>query len=132
MSKLTIKRPEYSGTSTPGEFFGRLMQITGKAHLSHLRQFNLSGWEHKALNTLYEDVVDTVDTIIESYQGIYGLVNIVIPETFAERDSIAFVQNLYNYIMSARVMFKESWLQNEIDNICTLLAQTLYRLKYVK
>lgn len=118
--------------SNVGEFFGRLMQITGKAHLTHLRQFSKSGWEHSALNTLYDNIVDGVDTIIESYQGVYGLVDIVIPETTAERDAIMFVTNLYTYIMTNRYMFTESWLQNEIDNVCTLLAQTLYRLKFVQ
>lgn len=125
---ILLKRP----TSNVSEFFGRLMQITGKAHLTHLRQYTKSGWEHKALNTLYEDIVDIVDGIIESWQGIYGLIDIKIPETVAEPDAITFISSLYSYIQANRNIFSESWIQNEIDNACMLLAQTLYRLKYVQ
>lgn len=118
--------------SQHAEFFGRLMQVTGKGHLTHLRQYQKSGWQHSALGTLYSDIVDIVDTIIEGWQGVYELIDIRIPETVAEPDAITFVSNLYSYITSNRYIFNESWLQNEIDNICTLLAQTLYRLKYVQ
>lgn len=127
---FTLKRP--MGYEAQAEFFGRLMQVTGKAHLTHLRQFNKSGWEHTALGKLYEEVVDIVDGIIESWQGIYGLIDITIPQTVAEPDSISFVNGLYSYISNNRQIFQESWIQNEIDNVCSLLAQTLYRLKYVK
>lgn len=125
-SKLQI------GNNGVSEFFGKIMQITGKAHLTHLRQFSKSGWEHSALNTLYEEVVGIVDGIIESWQGINGLVDIKIPETTSESDVISYISNLYNYIQSSRYIFKESWIQNEIDNLCMLLAQTLYRLKFVQ
>jgi len=27
---------------------------------------------------------------------------------------------------------EDSWLQNEIDNVCTLISQTLYKLKFLK
>lgn len=128
---VTLKRP---ATLYPqqAEFFGRLMQITSKAHLTHLRQFTKSGWEHKALNTVYEDVVDLVDGIIESWQGIYGLIDIVVPVSTAEPDAISFIEGLYSYVQANRHIFTESWIQNEIDNVCMLLAQTLYRLKYVQ
>ena len=125
----TIKRPE---TNSPAIFFGKLMQIRDIAHLTHLRQPDLKYSTHKALNVLYEDVLDLVDTIIESWQGIYGLIDIQIPQSDYRNDPIAWAMDIYNYIMTTRDMFKESWLQNEIDNVCTLLAQSLYRLKYLK
>jgi hypothetical protein len=27
---------------------------------------------------------------------------------------------------------KDSWIQNEIDNVCVLINKTLYQLKYLK
>jgi hypothetical protein len=126
------KIPRSSGYTKEAEFFGRLMQIRDLAHLTHLRQFHKSGWEHKALNILYDEVLDIVDTIIESWQGIYGLVDVTVPESKPQQDSIQMTREIYNYIMTSRSIFQESWLQNEIDNVCTLLAQTLYRLQYLK
>ena len=113
-------------------FFGKLMQIRDIAHLTHLRQYQKSGWEHKGLNTLYDEVLDLVDTLIESWQGIYGLIDITIPESKPKMDAISWTNDLYNSIMSERTIFKESWIQNQIDTICELLAQTLFRLKYVQ
>jgi hypothetical protein len=124
---MTIKRPNTSAS----EFFGILMQIRDIAHLTHLRQYTKNGWEHKALNILYDEVLDKVDTIIESWQGIHGLIDIRIPESSAKTDAIEWTSSVYSHIMANRYQFTESWIQNEIDNVCTLLAQTLYRLKYV-
>lgn len=127
-----IKKPITLQPTGASEFFGKLLQIRDIAHLTHLRQPTKSGWEHSALNTLYDEVLGTVDTIIESWQGINGLIDITIPESTYKNDAIAWTQELYNCIMNDRYIFSESWLQNEIDNVCTLLAQTLYRLKYVQ
>jgi len=120
------------GPSGPAEFFGKLMQIRDIAHLTHLRQPDLKYSTHKALNTLYDEVLDLVDTLIESWQGIHGLVDVVIPESRYRDDPATWVQELYSYIASNRTLFSESWVQNQLDEVATLLAQTLYRLKYVQ
>ena len=131
----TIIRPSIPrpiSYTAEANFFGKLMQIRDIAHLTHLRQYQRSGWEHKALNTLYDEVLDLVDTLIESWQGIYGTIDITIPESKPKMDAIGWLTDLYNSIMSERIMFKESWIQNQIDTICELLAQSLYRLKFVQ
>lgn len=128
MAQFTIKRP----TSSEGEFFGRLMQMRDLAHLTHLAQPTTSGWAHKALDELYKDILDLADDIIESYQGIYGICQITIPSSTTSQDPQQLVQSMYDYIQSNRSVFKDTWVQNQIDEIAKLLAQTLYRLKFVK
>jgi len=125
--QFTLKKTEV----TPSIFFGTLFQIRDIAHLTHLRQHNKSGWEHSALNTLYDEILELTDGLVESYQGIYNLLEITIPETSSRKDSIAWLSEIYLYISKNRGIFSESWIQNEIDTICKLIAQTLYRLKYV-
>jgi len=132
VQKAVPQRVRISSEKTPAVFFGKLLQTRDIAHLTHLRQPDLKLGTHKALNKLYEDILDTTDTIIESWQGIHGLIDIIIPQSAHRMDPVEWVQETYDYIMSERAMFKESWIQNEIDNICTLIAQTLYRLKYTK
>jgi len=127
-----IPKPSYQMQITPEMFFGKLFQIRDIAHLTHLRQPNKSGWQHSALNTLYDDILDQVDSLVESYQGIYGLLEITIPESKSVQDPITFVQEMYNCIQRDRSIFVESWIHNEIDNLCKLLAQTMYRLKFVQ
>lgn len=129
---MFTKASIYKPTNGVPEFFGMLLQVRDIAHLTHLRQFNKSGWQHSALNSLYDEILDKADDIIESYQGIYGLVDFVVPSSSAKTDAIQWVTQVYDYIQTNRNIFSESWIQNEIDTICFLLAKTLYRLKFVQ
>jgi hypothetical protein len=117
---------------SPEMFFGKLFHIRDVVHLTHLRQPNKSGWQHSALNTLYDEIIDQIDGLIEAYQGIYGVLDITIPESKSVQEPISFIQEMYSCIQKDRYMFTDSWMQNEIDNLCKLLAQTMYRLKFVQ
>jgi hypothetical protein len=127
---LGIKKPATLNNSI-GEFFGRIMQIRIVAHLTHLYQEDNNGWTHEAMQILYKEAPKIADTIIESWQGIYGKIRFSVPES-APVNPLEYMKDLYNYININRNQFRESWIQNEIDNICTLLAQTMFRLQYVK
>lgn len=126
MSILNVK------SVNAGEFFGYLFSIRDIAHLTHLAQPDKSLATHKALNELYDEILDMIDGIVESYQGIYGIINITIPSTTSSKNIISTIEECYSYIDRNRSIFKESWIQNEIDNICKLLAEILYKLKFVK
>ena len=115
-----------------GEFFGYLFSIRDIAHLTHLAQPDKSLATHKALNELYDEILDMIDGIVESYQGIYGIVSITIPATTSSKTPLQSVEGCYSYIEKNRSIFKESWIQNEIDNVCKLLAGVIYKLKFVK
>lgn len=88
---------------------------------------------HKALNNYYDEIVERVDGLVESVSGIYGrptgyeLVNPV--DYQSPEQVIAYFQALYKEVQSERqVTFQESWIQNQIDNIAELIAETLYLL----
>ena len=44
---------------------------------------------------------------------------------------LQYFKNLYNTIQTERVSIKESFLQNQIDEMSQLIAHTLYRLKNI-
>lgn len=117
---------------TPGEFFGYLFCIRDEVHLTHLAQPDKSLATHLALNDLYDDILDHIDALVEKYQGIYGIVSITIPTTKASSTPLEMVTEKYKYIQEYRDIFKESWMQNIIDQIADLLATTMYKLKFVK
>lgn len=88
---------------------------------------------HKALNNYYDEIVERLDGLVESVSGIYGrptgyeLVNPVDYQSVEQ--VIAYFQSLYAEVQSERqVTFQESWIQNQIDNIAELIAETLYLL----
>ena len=89
--------------------------------------------EHKALEQFYEGIIDLLDTLSESYAGIYGRL-----EGFEVHDTpdwtgldatIAYYKNCYEWLVIERKTApQDSWIQNQLDEIAQLLAQTLYRL----
>lgn len=108
---------------------GTLMAFRDAFHIAHLKTGSYSA--HKALNELYEGILDLTDSFIESYQGIYGLQNISTSSS-AYEDPVTLTQKVYDYIDRIRPLFQESWLQNQMDEMQQLLASGLYKLKNLK
>lgn len=119
---------------SPQDFFGKLFQIRNQIHIKHLRITGVGSYAgHIALHDFYDGILDMIDTLIESYQGKYGVVNITIKEA-TDTDPIKVLEELAKLVDGgvAYSMFKETWLQNQIDEISTLTYQTLYKLKNLK
>lgn len=121
-------------TMKPGDFFGKLFQLRDEIHLNHLKVTGPGSFAaHSALNGFYSDVLDLIDSLVESYQGKYGIIEIVISNT-KSGDSIKCLEELVKLTDggSAYSMFTETWIQNQIDEISTLTYSTLYKLKNLK
>ena len=119
---------------SPGKFFGKLFQLRDEIHLNHLRVSGVGSYAtHKALNEFYDGLLDLIDSLIESYQGKYGIIDIEIPSS-SKSDSIKCLEELVKLTDNGLVynMFTETWIQNQIDEISTLTYQTLYKLKNLK
>jgi hypothetical protein len=89
--------------------------------------------EHKTLNGFYESIEDLLDGLVESVAGIYGrpkgYENFDYDDWISTDDTIKYFQNLYQYVQSEREsLYSESWIQNQIDEIAALIAQTIYLL----
>jgi hypothetical protein len=124
--KLTQMNPEI--------FIGKLFQLRDEIHINHLRVTGPGSFAaHKALNKFYDGILDLTDSLIESYQGKYGIIEIVVPSA-SKSDSIKCLEELVKLTDDGAVykMFKETWIQNQIDEISTLTYQTLYKLKNLK
>lgn len=130
---MDIKLSQAKGLSKE-EFFGRLFEIRDQIHLRHLRVSGSSSYAaHVALNEFYEGILDLLDNLVESYQGKYGIVTIKINST-KDEEPITILENLVKLTDGGQVytMFKETWIQNQIDEISTLAYKTLYKLKNLK
>ncbi len=55
-----------------GQFVSTLMASRTQAHIFHLQTPSFAA--HKALNEYYENIVDIIDGLVESYQGKYGII----------------------------------------------------------
>ena len=114
------------------EFFMVLLQAAVVAHILHLQTRSFS--EHMALNTLYTELPELTDSLIEAYQGKYGLVMDypVKPPMPAATNCVAFVTGLNRYVDETRMdVSDDSEHQNLIDEIVQLLDSTTYKLKFL-
>ena len=115
------------------DFIALLLHSRTQTHSFHLGVNSYAA--HKALQEYYEGIVDMIDTISESYQGKYGLMKLksvtgLDTDTSVE-NIISYFEKLANYVSSKRKGdgLKDSFIQNEIDNIEVLLYKTIYKLK---
>lgn len=119
--------------NTKADFFGMLFHARDYFHLKHLSVTGIGSFaEHLALEALYKGILKLVDTLVETEQGINGFIDIDIPATNAKASSVDFLNNLIGFIKKTRIVFSESFQQNIIDEIQELLAQNLYKIKYLK
>lgn len=106
-----------------------------QAHVFHLRVKGTGSFAaHKALQEYYEGIIPLLDGLIESYQGMYGIIEY---KDVKGIDNNADLQNMINYfdklakfleVARKAEPLKRSWFQNDIDTIATLLYQTRYKL----
>ena len=89
---------------------------------------------HLALEGYYTEIVPLMDGLIEAYQGKYGLITykqVNGNDTDASKENIiAYFDKLIKFLETERQQekLKDSWIQNELDNIAKLLYSTKYKL----
>ena len=96
-----------------------------QAHVFHLQTTSFA--EHSALNGYYDEIVELVDGLVESYQGKYGILkgysNYSILEYNDKNQVITYFEALYTKIEELRMDIP--------DTVVELVESTLYKLKYL-
>ncbi len=116
-----------------GELIIRLFHARTTAHILHLQSKSYS--QHKALEGFYEDVVPLADTLAETYQGSYGLIENYPPKYVPHSDGLTMLSDLGEWIEKNRYECceaEDTHLQNIIDEVVSLIRQTTYKLKFLK
>ena len=116
------------------EFLARLLSASASVHIHHLKTSSFS--RHEALNDLYTELPGLVDTLDEECRGEYGSSNLYPPVTVSvlpEDDPLTFVTELFDFVKVNRYeVSDESYIQNSIDAICSLLSRTKFKLRDLK
>lgn len=112
------------------EFISSLKQSFEQSVVWHHQTTSFS--EHKALNNYYDEIIPLLDGLIESVQGIYpriGGYTLSPTVDWAEGISTTYFKGLYGYVQEHRKMiYQESWIQNQIDEIAQLISETIYKI----
>jgi hypothetical protein len=138
-TKQEQPEPQQSGESTPVKFFSKLFEARQMAHIFHLQVKSEmgSGWEHDALNTFYDEILEFTDDLIETYQGQYGIVEgyeTIDTSATGQMKSLEYIKQTVDFIRAERKSIKEedTHLHNVIDEIIALFYKTIYKLTNLK
>lgn len=111
--------------------FSILFKARNDAHITHLLNKDKTLATHKALEIFYEEILDLLDSFIETSLYIYPVTDIEVGESKCIPNPLSYFEKLYKIIDNERKVYKESFLQNQVDEIQSLISQTIYRLKYI-
>lgn len=109
-----------------------LMAARPQGHIYHLQSTKFA--EHIALDEFYKGIGKATDKIIETYQGLNGIITGYKFEPMREDNMpVAYLKELRIKIQELRKDIQaNSNLQNEIDNAVTIIDVTLYKLINLK
>lgn len=113
-------------------YIGTLMQSRNQAHIYHLQTTSFA--QHMALQGYYEGIIPLIDGLVESYQGMHGILrNYKMAGTIKEDDNPAmYFEGLCKFIETIKpTLPQDSFLVNQYDEVSTLLQSTKYKLKFL-
>ena len=112
----------------------RLLDSQRQVHIFHLQTKSFS--EHKALQKYYEKIDDIVDGLVESYQGKYGIItgwkSVATIEYQSVEQVISYLKTLSEETLKFYNICKDTYIQNQLDEVTALINSTLYKLRFLK
>jgi hypothetical protein len=139
-----IEQPEpqpetQEGPGSPVALFSKLFESREMAHIYHLQVNGEQGSHaaHKALQKYYEDVLDLIDELLETYQGQYGIVDgydVIDTNDTRTKEKVEYFEGLAEFVKHGRkaIVAEDTHLHSIIDDIVVLIYRTLYKLKFTK
>lgn len=118
-------------TVTVGQFFLKLLHAATNGHILHLQTKSYS--EHKALQKYYEELPDLVDNIIEQWQGAYQtIVEYSASYEAPNSDALQEVTAVRDFVVKNRAIVGDyTSIQNQVDELMSLLDSTVYKLTFL-
>lgn len=131
-SRLREQEEKTNNTTGMEEMASALMASQTQVHIFHLQTKSYA--EHKALQDYYDGIDDLLDSLIESYQGQFGIIenyqSLTISKYEGKEQIISYFEDLMSMIEKNRKDLP-SHLQNIVDTIVELITSTLYKIKFL-
>jgi DNA-binding ferritin-like protein len=117
------------------ELASLLLQSRTQTHSFHLGVKGIGSHSaHVALGEYYDSISGLIDGLVETYQGKEGLIQLSGIGTLDKNNDIKniinYFQKLCDLVAKLRTnpKLQDSWIQNDIDTVVTLLYRTKYKL----
>jgi hypothetical protein len=117
------------------ELASLLLQSRTQTHSFHLGVKGIGSHSaHIALGEYYDSIGGLIDGLVEVYQGKEGLIQVsgigVLDKNNDIKNIIKYFETLCNMVAKLRTnpKLQDSWIQNDIDTVVSLLYKTKYKL----
>lgn len=108
-----------------------LLDIRDNVHIAHLQSKSYA--EHIALNELYDNILGLFDSLVESWQGKYGIVTgYTSPKIQEGVNIIKYLESKIEEFVEFGEEQKDTYIKSELDIIVETIYSTLYKLKNLK
>jgi hypothetical protein len=111
---------------SPSMFVANMMEAINVAQLYHWKTTSLA---HAALGEYYSSLSGIMDGIVETYQGKNGILKVELPNDKLPNVAISYFEAYAKYIETSRDVFKDSYIQNQIDTALEATYKLLFKLK---
>lgn len=115
------------------ELVSRVFTARNIAHLAHWKTQSFS--QHMALGDFYDGIIDSIDDIVEAYQGEFKLIGSVnLNSAPPQANIIQFLEAECEWLDKNRDAIAEgdSSIGNLVDTLHAIYQRTLYKLKNLK
>jgi len=132
-SESNIQEATNKGSKDFVDMIDKLNTSSIQVHIFHWQTKKKGSLaQHTAFGEYYDEIPDLLDKLVETYQGKHGIITNFscdgVVQYKGKEESIKYFEDLANMVEKKRKSIKESWLQNQIDNVCELIYGTLYKL----
>jgi DNA-binding ferritin-like protein len=117
------------------ELASLLLQSRTQTHSFHLGVKGIGSHSaHVALGEYYDSISGLIDGLVEVYQGKEGLIQLsgigVLDKNNDIKNIIKYFETLCSMVAKLRTnpKLQDSWIQNDIDTVVSLLYKTKYKL----
>jgi hypothetical protein len=111
------------------ELVSKVFSARNASHLAHWATKSYA--EHQALGAFYDDVIDAIDSIVEAYQGRFGLIDVMELENQVGQDIIEVLRENMDWIEDNRQAISGgvTAIENLIDGLSDIYLRTVYKLE---
>lgn len=105
-----------------------------QSHVYHLQTKSFA--QHLALQEYYEGIVGFIDSLAETYQGKYGIIDFGFTTSIkglkGDEDSVSYFEKLLKFVQEERENLpQDGMLVTIYDDIEALISSTNYKLKHL-
>jgi hypothetical protein len=138
--KPTGSQMQQSPRSSKGDMatlISEFLEAVTSVHKAHLKITGPGSYAaHTAMGAFYDEIGDLADGIAESYQGLtetlLDIPQIQPASCTSAGDCVNYLNALYEKVNNAQAACTYSEINNELDNVKTLINSTKYKLIFLK